>query len=160
MKVHPNLRPLRMAGLALLLLAATGCASLLPAEDRARVTVSDIQVEEATLMEQLYRVTLRVQNRTDRPLAIRGGSFDLELNGREFASGVSDSVVEVPAYSDVQIDVRMVSTVFGFVRLFRGLQQEAGDPLRYRISGRLSTGGLAGVRFEESGEMDLRGPGG
>jgi LEA14-like dessication related protein len=150
----------RIACLALLLLAISGCASLLPADDRVRVTVSDIRVEEATLMEQLYRVTLRVQNRSDRPLVIRGGSFDLDLNGREFASGVSDSAVEVPAYGDVQIDVSMVSTVFGFVRLFRGLQQEPGDPLRYRISGHLATGGLAGVRFEESGEIDLRAAGG
>lgn len=146
--------------LALPLLAAGGCASLLPAGDHVRVTVSDIQVEEATLMEQLYRVRFRVQNRSDRPLSIRGGSFDLDLNGREFASGVSDAVVEVPAYADAQIEVRMVSTVFGFVRLFRGLQQESAQPLRYRVSGRLAGGGLAGIRFEERGELDLRGPGG
>jgi LEA14-like dessication related protein len=160
MKAFTNYRLPRVACLVLLVLAVSGCASLLPADDRVRVTVSDIRVEEATLMEQLYRVTLRVQNRTDRPLSIRGGSFDLDLNGRGFASGVSDSAVEVPAYSDVQIDVSMVSTVFGFVRLFRGLQQEVGDPLHYRVSGHLSTGGIAGIRFEESGEMDLRATGG
>jgi LEA14-like dessication related protein len=139
----------------LLLLHLAGCASLGMQKDSVRVTVSDIQVIEATLMEQLYRVTLRVQNRSDRPLSVAGGSFDLELNGRDFASGVSNQSVEIPAFSDAQIDVRMVSTVFGVVRLVQGFQDRRGESLSYNISGTLATDGLLGIGFEESGEIAL-----
>lgn len=132
-----------------------GCASLGAHRDSVRVTVSNIEVVEATLMEQLYRVTLRVQNRTDRPLSVSGGSFDLELNGRDFASGVSDQSVDIAAFSDAQIDVRMVSTVFGIVRLVQGFQDRQGEPLSYNISGTLATEGLFGIGFQESGEIAL-----
>lgn len=154
--VSPN-SPLRALCLAILYLAMTGCASLLPVDDRVRVTVSDIRLAEATLMEQVYEVTLRVQNHADRALSIRGGSFDLELNGRDFASGVSDSAVDVPPFGEALVDVRMVSTVFGFMRLFRGMQDGPGEALRYQISGRLSAGGPFPVGFSERGEFSLPG---
>ncbi|MCB1773601.1 MAG: LEA type 2 family protein [Gammaproteobacteria bacterium] len=145
-----------LRGLCLLtVLYLAGCASLGAHRDSVRVTVSNIEVVEATLMEQLYRVTLRIQNRADRPLSVSGGSFDLELNGRDFASGVSAQAVEIPAFSDAQIDVRMVSSVFGIVRLVQGFQDRDGQPLSYRISGTLATDGLVGVGFEESGDIAL-----
>jgi LEA14-like dessication related protein len=139
----------------LLLLHLAGCASLGMPKDSVRVTVSDIQIIEATLLEQLYRVTLRIQNRSERPLSVAGGSFDLELNGSDFASGVSDQSIEIPPFSDAQIDVRMVSTVFGIVRLVQGFQDRSGETLSYSISGTLATDGLLGVGFEESGEIAL-----
>ena len=92
----------------------------------------------------------------ERALAIRGGSFDLAINGRDFGSGVTDQQVTVPAYSDAQVTVRMVSTVFGMLRLFQGLQEEGRDRLDYEISGHFSlVDAFGGVSFHESGEIAL-----
>lgn len=144
----------------LLCLALTlgGCSTLRPSSDTLKVTVSNIEIAEATLMEQLYRVTLRIQNRSDRPVSLAGGSFDLELNGRDFGSGVTDEQVTIAPFSDTQVEVRMVSTVFGIVRLVQGLQDRDGEPLTYRVSGRFSTDGLIWLPFSESGEIDLPEP--
>lgn len=141
-----------LIGMALLLSA---CSTLGISSNSVKVTVSNIEIIEATLMEQLYRVTLRIQNRSDKPLPITGGSFDLELNGRDFGSGVTNQAATIDPFSDAQIDVRMVSTVFGIVRLIQGLQDRRGEPLSYEISGYLSTGGLVGVPFSDSGEIEL-----
>jgi LEA14-like dessication related protein len=138
-----------------LALTLSGCSTLGLAPDTLKVTVSNIEVVEATLLEQLYRVTLRIQNRSDQSVTLSGGSFDLNLNGREFGSGVTDQAVTIPPFSDAQIDVRMVSTVFGIVRLVQGMQTRQGEPLSYEISGRFSTGGLVPLAFSESGEIDL-----
>lgn len=132
-----------------------GCSTLALSPDALKVTVSNIEVAEATLMEQLYRVTLRIQNRTDQSLTLTGGSFDLEINGREFGSGVTDESVTIPPFSDAQVDVRMVSTVFGIVRLIQGLQDRDGEPLAYEISGRFSTDALVPLSFNQSGEFAL-----
>lgn len=102
---------LRVVFLLVALLLA-GCAGLGTQRDSIRVTVSDIRVIEATLLEQVYQVTLRVQNRVADAIDIRGGSFDLAINGRDFGSGVTDQSVTVPGYADAKIEVRMVSTVF------------------------------------------------
>lgn len=139
------------------MLLVTSCATL-GTDDRVRVTVSNIEVIEATLLEQLYLVTLRIQNRGETPLSISGASFDLDINGRGFGSGVSDQKVEVAPFSDSKLQVRMVSTVFGMLRLVNGMQNRNGEPVSYSISGRFSTGqGFGGVGFRESGEIELPG---
>lgn len=150
----------RFGALLGLLLILAGCAGLGSYRDSVRVTVSDIQVLDSTLLEQLYAVTLRIQNRGDRAIAIRGGSFDLAINGRAFGSGVTDQQVTVPAFGDAQVEVRMVSTVFGMLRLIEGLQEgRGGGALDYDISGRFAVEGLfGGLGFRESGEIALPGP--
>ena len=146
----------RYTGLAVFLLLLTACAGMESYRDPIRVTVSDIQVLESTLLEQLYLVTLRIQNHNEEPIAITGGSFDLEINGRDFGSGVTDQVVTVPAYSDAKVEVRMVSTVFGVLRLIQGMRERTDRSLHYEISGRLSAeGALGGLPFHEAGEISL-----
>ncbi len=150
-------RPIVCFVVLMTVLLMTSCATL-RTDDRVRVTVSNIEVIEATLLEQLYLVTLRIQNRGDTPLAISGASFDLDINGRGFGSGVSDQQVEVAPFSDSKLEVRMVSTVFGMLRLINGMQNRDGEPVSYSISGRFSTGqGFGSVGFRESGEIELPG---
>ena len=151
----------RFGALLGLLLMVAGCAGLGGYRDGVRVTVSDIQVLDSTLLEQLYAVTLRIQNRSDRAIAIRGGSFDLEINGRAFGSGVTDQQVTVPPFADAQIEVRMVSTVFGMLRLIEGLQEGSGEAIDYDISGSFAVeGAFGGLGFHESGEIALPGTAG
>lgn len=142
-----------LAGLVFL---ASGCASMGKYRDPVRVSVSNIQILEATLLEQLYAVTLRVQNPNDHAMTVRGGSFDLQINGKDFGHGVTDTNVTVPAFSDAKVEVRMVSTLFNMLGLIQGFQEREGEPLSYDISGRLHLeGSFGGVRFSESGELSF-----
>ena len=146
----------RHVGLAVSLLLLSACAGVESYRDPIRVTVSEIRVLESTLLEQLYLVTLRIQNHNDEPIAISGGSFDLEINGKDFGSGVTDQAVTVPAYADAKIEVRMVSTVFGMLRLIQSMRERTDRSLQYEISGRLSAAGsLGGLPFREAGEISL-----
>jgi LEA14-like dessication related protein len=146
----------RHAGWALLLLLLTACAGVDTYRDPIRVTVSGIQVLESTLLEQLYLVTLRIQNHNEEPISIRGGSFDLEINGKDFGSGVTDQAVTVPGYSDAKVEVRMVSTVFGMLRLIQSMRERTDQSMQYEISGRLTAEGvLGGLPFREAGEISL-----
>lgn len=149
----------RFAGLAVLLLLLSACAGLERQRDQIRVTVSDLKVLESTILEQLYEVTLRIQNHGDKAISITGGSFDLSINGQDLGSGVTDQAVTVPAYSDAKVNVRMVSTVFGMVRVIFSLQERTDQTLEYEISGRFSLeGGFGGVSFQEAGEISLPSP--
>jgi LEA14-like dessication related protein len=146
----------RHAVLTLFLLFLTACAGVGSYRDPIRVTVSGIQVLESTLLEQLYLVTLRIQNHNEEPISIRGGSFDLEINGKDFGSGVTDQAVTVPGYSDAKVEVRMVSTVFGMLRLIQSMREPTDRSMQYEISGRLSAEGvLGGLPFRERGEISL-----
>lgn len=153
-------RPLWMPALLVALMAGlAGCAGLGPYREAVRVTVSDIRVLEAGMLEQLYGVTLRIQNPNADPLPVRGGSFQLAINGRDFASGVTADVVTVPPFGDAKINVRMVSTLFGMLRLFEGFQDRRETSLQYDISGRLALeGSYSGLSFHTSGELNLPRP--
>ena len=147
---------LRRLGVVLISLLLVACASLEPQRDPIRVSVSGIRVLESTLLEQLYLVTLRIQNHEPESITVSGGSFDLEINGRDFGSGVTDQTVTVPGYADAKIDVRMVSTVFGVLRLIQGMRERTDETMQWEISGRLSLeGALTGLSFSESGEISL-----
>jgi LEA14-like dessication related protein len=142
--------------LAVSLLLLSACAGLGTQREQVRVTVSDIRVIESTLLEQLYEVTLRIQNHGEEGISITGGSFDLAINGQDLGSGVTDQAVMIPAYSDEKVNVRMVSTVFGMLRVILSLQERSDQTLEYEISGRFSLeGGFGGVSFREAGEISL-----
>lgn len=143
---------------ALLILAAllAGCAGQPRQPDPFKVTIVTIAPLDSTLLEQRYQVTLRIQNRTSQALSIKGMSFDIRLNDREFASGVSNQPVEVAAFDEAVTQVRMSSTLFGWFRQFQALQENRNTTFSYQISGSLHTAGsLFGTSFNESGEFDL-----
>jgi len=151
MKINPPRWPTLV-----LLVFLSGCATLGSYREGVRVSVYNIEFLESTMMEQLYAITLRIQNRNDQALTLKGGSFDLEINGKAFGSGVTDTQTTIPPYADAKIEVRMVSTLFGILRLFQSFQDRADETLDYEISGRLSIdGALGGISFEESGEISL-----
>ena len=151
---------LRLLTLLALTLLLSACASMMPRDERVKVTIVDIRPLESTLMEQRFLVKLRLQNRASEPLSIEGMSFDLELNGKDFASGVSNQAVTADGYGEALLEVKVSSTLFGVIRQIQALQNREPQPFQYRISGSLSSpGSLFGLGFEEQGEIDLRVPG-
>ncbi len=153
-------QPSRLLMLSVLLLTLlAGCAAMQPQEDRVRVTLVDIQPLEATLLEQRFLIKLRLQNRAREPLAVDGMSFDLDLNGKAFASGVSNQPVTAPGFGEALLAVKVSSTLFSLIRQIQTLQNQQPKPFAYRISGRLSSpGSLFGLPFDEQGEIDLSAP--
>jgi LEA14-like dessication related protein len=153
--------PLRLLLATCLLLLLAACASMRPQPDRIKVTMVDVRPLESTLMEQRYLIKLRVQNRSQQALTIDGVSFDLELNGRAFASGVSNQTLTAPGFGEGLVEVKVSSTLFGVIRQFQTLQSRETKPFEYRISGSLhSPDSLFSLPFDEQGEIDLGLPAG
>lgn len=142
--------------LLLLLQILSGCASLQTQEERIRVTIADLKPLESTLMEQRYLVKIRLQNRSKEELNIDGMSFDLDLNGKRFASGVSNQVATVQGFSESILEVKLSSTVFGLIKQFGALQDRQNGTFDYQISGSLSTpDSMLSLPFNEQGEINL-----
>jgi len=136
------------------LLLLTGCAGLATREEPPRVNLVNLRIIDIQLFEQRYGLTLRIQNPDRNPLQIEGLSFKVELNGNAFAHGVSNQKVEVPAFGEAVMDLEMVSTLFNVVTQLRHLERQQGEPLSYRISGRLSLAdSLLSIPFEQQGEL-------
>lgn len=139
-----------------LLMMLPGCAALSTKEDSLKVNLSSMQMLESTLMEQRFNVKIRVQNRNNDAIHIEGLTFDLALNGKDFASGVSNESVSIPPLSEALLSVDLTSTIFGLINQIQTMQSRKNQPFQYEFSGSFYTrDSLFGISFSEQGEIDL-----
>jgi LEA14-like dessication related protein len=99
---------------------------------------------------------LRVQNPNDMPVDYDGVYVNLEVQGRTFATGVSDASGSVPRFGEAVIGVPVTVSAFRMARQMMGvLDGEPVDKIRYEMSGKLNGAGLSTVRFRSQGEFEL-----
>jgi len=141
----------------LLLLLATvlgACASISAYKEAPRVSLVSIEPKEIELLEQRFGIRLRVMNPNDIPIPVEGLSYALQINGREFAYGVSKQTVSIPAYGETTLDVEVVSSFLKVMQQLQQMQGTTGDSLNYRLSGKIGLANSpASLPFDYQGEL-------
>jgi len=150
------MRPLPKGAGALAALALViGCAGWPPWRDAPRVTVVGVEPLPSEGMEIRFALVLRVQNPDDDPIDYDGIALELDLNGRSFASGVSDASGRIPRYGETVVTVPVTISAFALVRQFTGLVEGgAVESFPYELRGKLG-GGWFAVRFRDEGRLAL-----
>jgi LEA14-like dessication related protein len=150
----PN-RPARLFVL-LLVLAAAGCASVSSLEaPEVRVTSLQMLEPEPGSLEQRFAVGLRLVNPNNRAIAVDGVDFELELNERRLARGVTNNPFELPRLGEAETLVVVTTSLFDVLRQaidFAGRPDAAMD---YRVRGRLHLGSgfVRTVPFDQRGKL-------
>jgi LEA14-like dessication related protein len=142
---------------AALALVVNGCATL-SGLDAPRVNVSNITPQEMTLFEQQFLVQLRIQNPNDVDLEVKGLTFDLDLNGKPFASGLSNKSVTIPRFGSGVVDVEAFSGLAGILKQFQHFAGSSGRPtFSYRLRGKayLERPASIALPFDEQGEIEM-----
>lgn len=145
----------RRFALAALLAVLSGCAGLGPLQQPPEVSLADVEVAGIGLLEQQLRLRIRVLNPNDVGFAIDGMAFDLQLNGKPFARGVSDRRIEVPRYGQAIIEADAVSGLAGLLRQIADYRKGERKVTSYRLSGHFSSAGAVRLPFDHSGEIEL-----
>ena len=152
------LRPLLILLGALLVLGLAGCASLTHREP-VRINVVGLEPIPGEGMEMRFKVKLRVQNPNDTAIDFDGLALDLDLNGRPFASGVSDRTGSVARFGEALIEIPVSVSAIAVVRQALGVIEGDGKAeVPYALRGRLAGGLLGGMRFSDSGTLKLPDP--
>jgi len=144
--------------LLIICLLLSACAGITYHAESPQISVKNIQLVDAQLLEQSYELTLRVQNTNDFPLFIKGLSYKLHINGAEFAHGVSKQTLDMLPYEEQLLTVSLVSNTLGLIQQFKALNSKA---VNFRLSGRVSHGTIANsvslynLPFEKTGTFDL-----
>ncbi|WDD96187.1 LEA type 2 family protein [Burkholderia sp. FERM BP-3421] len=143
-----------LLALAMLLMLG-GCAAL-SGRDPVRANVVGLEPLAGQGLEARFNVMLRLQNPNDSALDYDGVSLDLEVNGKAFATGVSDARGTVPRFGEAVIAVPVTVSAFAVARQAFGLADVAGaGKLPYVMRGRLGGGPFGGARFHDAGELSL-----
>jgi len=138
--------------------AFAGCATL-QGGDPLQVTVVGIEPLQGEGMELRLMVKLRVQNPNDAPLDYRGVALQMNVQGKAFATGVSDGSGTVPGFGEAVIAVPVSISAFRMVRQAMGIATDRdARKISYEMKGKLS-GSLFAKRFATNGELELPAPG-
>jgi LEA14-like dessication related protein len=139
-----------------MLLALAACSGAEPVAPEVRVV--DLRLLESSVFEQRFEIDLRIGNPNDFDLPLDGLTFDLEVNGEDFARGFSNERVTVPRLGEERLSVVASTTLLELVRQMQ-LLAERGD-LSYRISGLAYFDSLVrrSAPYESEGTFSLIGP--
>jgi LEA14-like dessication related protein len=153
--VTPRAAALVLTALALL---AGGCATL-SGINPPRVNVSNVTPQDMTLFEQRFLVQLRVQNPNDMDLELKAMTFDLDLNGKSFATGLSNKAVTIPRFGSNVVDVEVISGLTSFLRQLKSFTGGTAPRFAYRLRGKLYLEKPVSTTlpFDEAGELELPG---
>ena len=148
----------RIAVLGLLGAVLAGCATMGGLSEPPRVSLVSIAPVDVHLLEQRFRVTIRIQNPNSRDITIRGLDYQIVVNGRIFAQGVSGKPVTVPAWGENTAEVEVVSTLQRVMEQLEELGNRGQPSLDYAISGHVSVDGIpVPVPFEYQDTLSLPG---
>jgi LEA14-like dessication related protein len=142
-------------GLLIPLLVGVGCAGFGKTLEPPRINLSNVQFQDSKALETVFQVELRVFNTNDVPIKVKGLDCDLELNGKRFATGVSNVDTEIPAFGTTTVPVTLYSSVVDLFRGIIGLQKK--EKLKFGVSGRvhLEGGFLIPSTFPFKAEEEL-----
>ena len=138
-------------------LCLLGCAGLGKPLEPPRIALANIQPQEIKGFETVFELQIRVFNTNDIALEVKGIECDLEINGENFATGVSKTNVKIPAYGTEIVPVVLYSSVIHMFKGIYGLQN--AEELSYRLKGKLRLGGsgygTATLPFQTEGKVSL-----
>jgi LEA14-like dessication related protein len=134
------------------------CATVPTGIESPKISITNIEPKDFTLWEQRFNVQLRIQNQNEKDLTISGVRFEIDLNEREFANGMSGERVVVSRFGSQIIRAEMITGFGSFLRQFQELNKTGGrGKLRYRIRGTtfVDSPGIFRLPFDEKGGLDL-----
>jgi LEA14-like dessication related protein len=144
-------------------LARVACSMLLAACAVTRLQAPDVmptsvELVDAQITEQRFKVGMHVQNPNDRALPIKSVNCALEIEGVEVGRGESSAPFNVPAHGESDFDMVVTTNLAMSVpnlamKLFRGNV----DMPSYRISGTVNPdiALVPPIPFWKSGQIAL-----
>lgn len=148
---------LRLYSLMLALsLGLSGCASWF--EDHApppHVSLVNVEVVRANLLQQKFKLYFRVDNRDDSDLTVRGLIYKVSLGDLLLTEGESNEWLTVAprshAFFKVSVRTNLWPQLRDVVRMLKNPQQ----PVPYRLEGELKSGLFIAkdVRVNHNGEI-------
>jgi LEA14-like dessication related protein len=146
---------LRRAGLWVIVSAVLAACAGTGLHEPVRVNLADLESLPGAGMEARFLAKIRVQNPNDVSIAYSGLSAEIDLNGKSFASGVSDAEGEIPRFGESVIEIPLTVPVTAIVRQVLGLVSGDLSKASYRVRGFLNTGTFGRASFDSTGEIEL-----
>ena len=114
------------------------CATAPPGIEAPKISIANIAPKDFALFEQRFDVQLRIQNPNEKELGLNGMRFDIDLNEREFANGMTGETVVIPRFGSQVVNVEVITGISSFLRQIQELNKTEDDlpHQRHRLRGK------------------------
>ena len=141
--------------LAFGVLLFNGCASIRYSQ-HIDVVMAGVEPLQSEGLELRMLVKLRIQNPNDVPLDFNGVSVKMDVQGKSFATGVSDTAGSVPRFGETIVSVPVSIPLLRIVRQTMDVvTDEYRSKVEYEMTGRLAGPAFNSVHFNSRGEFTL-----
>ena len=148
-------RTIKTIALAMLLMVS-GCTSWFDSGDKdPDVHLEKVELVQAKLLEQRFKLHFRVDNPNDSTLTVRGLSYAVYLGTIKLTEGENEHWFSVQPNSSAMYVIPVRTNLWPQVRPLVNLLETPDQPIPYRLEGTLQTGLFYGydVNLTRKGEI-------
>ncbi|MFK8016191.1 MAG: LEA type 2 family protein [Gammaproteobacteria bacterium] len=140
-----------------LMLATSGCSTLTNSVESPTLSLSNVTMLQSNLLEQRYRLTLRVQNPNGIGLPVKGMNYAVKFAGIDFASGVTPNSFRIPANGEHLVDIDVTTNLLRSAQQLMRYFKDDPDTLDYQLSGSIQVDipFVGAVPFTKSGTVNF-----
>ena len=119
------------------------------------IALQNVKLLEAEGLNQKLQVELLVSNPNDFDIPLTGLRFGMQMNGLDFAEGLSNQRVDIPRLGRAVVPVEVRVSILAVMKQIQAVQKKKG--LEYRVAGTafLDHVLLPKVDFDRQGKLDL-----
>lgn len=142
--------------LAVILLIAGLGGCVAPQKVQApSIALQDVKLLNTEGLTQYLRIELLVSNPNDFDIPLTGLKFGMQMNGLDFAEGLSDQRVDIPRLGRAVVPVEVTVSVLALMKQIQAVQKKNG--LDYRVAGTVFLDHLLlpSVDFDREGKVDF-----
>jgi LEA14-like dessication related protein len=136
---------------------AAGCALIRPELQSPTVRLIEVELLEASFLEQRLLVTIEVDNPNDVALPLGGLAYRLTLASRPFGEGRTGRAVEIPARGSARLQLPVTTDVLGAADNLLTLYRRGSRAVEYEVAGSVDVDlpFYPDLPFRESGRVEL-----
>ena len=133
-----------LSGLAIGIFASAllACASVPQSTQAPRVELVGLRVLSSTVEDQLFAVSLLIDNLNDFPIPVRSMRFSVRLGGEGVISGEEPNEFTIPALGTTRIEVEVASNSVSSQSRLLAVARGSERLLGYQLDGDLVIGGV------------------
>ncbi|MDA3903366.1 MAG: LEA type 2 family protein [Desulfuromusa sp.] len=142
--------------ISVLIFLIVGCAPLLPNFEEPTVNLTSFRVLPSNSIVPTFEIGLHVINPNRMALKLKGLSYNVELEGYQVLSGVSNQLPVIEAYGEGDVLLQARPDLFSTISLFTDLLNQPRDKFTFKLEALLDVGGLMPkIRIQKDGELSL-----
>ncbi len=119
------------------------------------IVLQDVKLLNTEGLTQHLQVELLVSNPNDFDIPLTGLKFGMQMNGLDFAEGLSNQRIDIPRLGRAVVPVEVTVSVLAIMKQIQAVQKKNG--VDYRVAGTVYLDHilLPSVDFDRQGKVDL-----